>query len=265
MVYTDNTDCDACFEHCPTKAVDMVLYPNPANKRLKIPEVKPEYCIGWGGGEHACPTQDDGEKSALNGHHSPDLPCERKIPMKTILVLLLALVSLSAPASAQPAPANDYECIGDGVSVYYSEDSFEGGPQVYFTFDNTTIVRFEDEFSISETDLGYMVTTVYRKVPNVFTETLTVILPAVNVTERRPEVTFATRFFKTHTRTPKGGPEQVKGLIQQSTSYRLVCKACAAMSSTGRVAAMSEDLFGSGMGFPAGQGRDGNGSWPAVP
>ena len=42
VVYTDNTDCGACSEHCPTKAVDMVPYPNPLNKRLKIPEMKPE-------------------------------------------------------------------------------------------------------------------------------------------------------------------------------------------------------------------------------
>jgi Pyruvate/2-oxoacid:ferredoxin oxidoreductase delta subunit len=34
VVYTDNTDCGACSEQCPTKAVDMVPYPNPANKRL---------------------------------------------------------------------------------------------------------------------------------------------------------------------------------------------------------------------------------------
>ncbi len=148
--------------------------------------------------------------------------------MKTILVLLLALVSLSATASAQPVPANAYECIGDGVSVIYDMDSFVGGPQVYFTCDNITIALFDDEFSVSETVLGYMVTAVYRKVPYQFTDTLTVILPVVNVTERKPEVTFVTRLFKTHTRTPKGGPEMVKGLVQQSTSYRLVCKAGAA-------------------------------------
>ncbi len=57
VVYTDNKDCGACSEHCPTKAVNMVPYPNPVNKRLVIPEVKPEYCIGCGGCEHACPTK----------------------------------------------------------------------------------------------------------------------------------------------------------------------------------------------------------------
>jgi ferredoxin len=57
VVFTDNTACGACSEHCPTKAVDMVDYPNPANKKLKIPEMKADYCIGCGGCEHACPTK----------------------------------------------------------------------------------------------------------------------------------------------------------------------------------------------------------------
>lgn len=57
VVYTDNTVCGACSEHCPTKAVNMVPYPNPLNKPLTIPDVKPELCIGCGGCEHACPTK----------------------------------------------------------------------------------------------------------------------------------------------------------------------------------------------------------------
>lgn len=57
VVHTDKTNCGACSEHCPTKAVNMVPYPNPANKKLVIPEVKAEYCIGCGGCEHACPTK----------------------------------------------------------------------------------------------------------------------------------------------------------------------------------------------------------------
>ncbi len=57
VVFTDNTACGACSEHCPTKAVSMVNYANPANKPLTIPEVKPDYCIGCGACEHACPTR----------------------------------------------------------------------------------------------------------------------------------------------------------------------------------------------------------------
>ena len=57
VVHTDKTNCGACSEHCPTKAVNMVPYPNTANKPLVIPQVNPELCIGCGGCEHACPTK----------------------------------------------------------------------------------------------------------------------------------------------------------------------------------------------------------------
>jgi formate hydrogenlyase subunit 6/NADH:ubiquinone oxidoreductase subunit I len=57
VVHTDLTNCGACSEHCPTKAVHMVPYPNPENKPLVIPDVTPEYCVGCGGCEHACPTK----------------------------------------------------------------------------------------------------------------------------------------------------------------------------------------------------------------
>ncbi len=52
VVYTENTDCGACTEHCPTKAVTMVPY-----KNSRMPEVNPDYCIGCGACEHACPTR----------------------------------------------------------------------------------------------------------------------------------------------------------------------------------------------------------------
>lgn len=57
VVHTDKTNCGACSEHCPTKAVNMVPYPNAANKPLVIPKVDPDVCIGCGGCEHACPTK----------------------------------------------------------------------------------------------------------------------------------------------------------------------------------------------------------------
>ncbi|WP_439181938.1 4Fe-4S dicluster domain-containing protein [Carboxylicivirga taeanensis] len=51
VVYTDGTDCGACSEHCPTKAVNMVPYEG----KLLIPEVNQEICIGCGACEHPCP------------------------------------------------------------------------------------------------------------------------------------------------------------------------------------------------------------------
>ena len=57
VVYTDNNNCGACSEHCPTKAVDMVPYANPVGKQLVIPEVNTDICVGCGACEHACPTK----------------------------------------------------------------------------------------------------------------------------------------------------------------------------------------------------------------
>lgn len=52
IVETEGTDCGACAEHCPTKAVHMVPYKN----NLVIPEVNEDICIGCGACEYACPT-----------------------------------------------------------------------------------------------------------------------------------------------------------------------------------------------------------------
>lgn len=52
IVVTKKTDCGACSEHCPTKAVKMVPY-----ERLRLPEVDDELCVGCGACEHACPTK----------------------------------------------------------------------------------------------------------------------------------------------------------------------------------------------------------------
>ncbi|MCX6257206.1 MAG: 4Fe-4S dicluster domain-containing protein [Bacteroidia bacterium] len=53
IVFTDNTDCGACSEHCPTKAVHMVPYKG----KLKIPEVNNKICVGCGACEYACPVK----------------------------------------------------------------------------------------------------------------------------------------------------------------------------------------------------------------
>jgi ferredoxin len=53
VVYTDNTSCGACSEHCPTRACDMVPYIG----ELTIPEVNEDTCIGCGACEYICPTR----------------------------------------------------------------------------------------------------------------------------------------------------------------------------------------------------------------
>jgi ferredoxin-type protein NapF len=53
IVYTDNTACGSCSEHCPTQAVKMVPY----KEGLTIPETDTEICIGCGACEFACPVK----------------------------------------------------------------------------------------------------------------------------------------------------------------------------------------------------------------
>lgn len=52
IVRTRKTDCGACAEHCPTKAVSM----KPKGK-LKEPTITPETCIGCGACEFICPSR----------------------------------------------------------------------------------------------------------------------------------------------------------------------------------------------------------------
>jgi ferredoxin len=51
IVKTQGTDCAACSEQCPTQAVTTVPY----GQNLRLPQLNPDFCIGCGGCEFACP------------------------------------------------------------------------------------------------------------------------------------------------------------------------------------------------------------------
>jgi ferredoxin len=53
IVFTDNTSCGACSEHCPVQAVKM----EPYKDSLTLPHVYEELCIGCGGCESICPVR----------------------------------------------------------------------------------------------------------------------------------------------------------------------------------------------------------------
>ncbi|MGL6225113.1 MAG: 4Fe-4S dicluster domain-containing protein [Thermoguttaceae bacterium] len=56
VVKTQETNCGACAEHCPTGAVKMVPYGKP-ELSLKIPEITAELCVGCGACEYICPVR----------------------------------------------------------------------------------------------------------------------------------------------------------------------------------------------------------------
>jgi ferredoxin len=55
VVVTNSTDCAACSEHCPTKAVFTIPYGN----NLRLPSLNDGLCIGCGACENVCPAKPD--------------------------------------------------------------------------------------------------------------------------------------------------------------------------------------------------------------
>lgn len=57
IVNTDEVQCTACQQHCPTGAIMLVDRDPGKEKSLKIPVVDKELCIGCGACEHLCPAR----------------------------------------------------------------------------------------------------------------------------------------------------------------------------------------------------------------
>ena len=53
IVFTEEKDCGACSEHCPTQAVHMIDYKDG----LTIPEITADLCTGCGACESICPSK----------------------------------------------------------------------------------------------------------------------------------------------------------------------------------------------------------------
>jgi ferredoxin len=53
VVHTQNWNCGACSEHCPTQAVKMIPYKDG----LTIPFIDADICVGCGGCEFICPVR----------------------------------------------------------------------------------------------------------------------------------------------------------------------------------------------------------------
>ncbi len=79
IVETQKTECGACSERCPTKAVHMIPY-----NGLFLPEVRDQYCIGCGACEYSCPTVPYKaiyvEGNAI--HQKAEKPIEEKLEQK---------------------------------------------------------------------------------------------------------------------------------------------------------------------------------------
>ena len=140
---------------------------------------------------------------------------------------LLVLASLAA-SSAAATPANFYECRGTTASASYVTQSLVG-TVLTITVNGTTYQAFDEEIRDEETVLGHLLTLTTDVIPDLFTDTLTLLLPDVNISGFGPKTSFATRLFKTRIHTSIGGPQLVDGVIQSNRSAPLKCTATAAV------------------------------------
>jgi Pyruvate/2-oxoacid:ferredoxin oxidoreductase delta subunit len=77
IVFTENTSCGACSEHCPVQAVKMEAYKDG----LTLPHVYEELCIGCGGCESICPVRPVKAINILANpvHQTAQRPPEEKV------------------------------------------------------------------------------------------------------------------------------------------------------------------------------------------
>jgi hypothetical protein len=140
--------------------------------------------------------------------------------MKILLSLGLALFST---ASLATTPAGLYECSGNGVTVNYMATDMGTPHSLKFAIGGKTFSGIDTEIREEVTVLGHLLTITRSAVPDIRTDTLTLLIPDVNVRNSGAYKKFDTRIFSTRTRTSFGGPQFVEGVIQNNASRIVHC------------------------------------------
>jgi hypothetical protein len=122
----------------------------------------------------------------------------------------------AASSVAEAQEPNVFELKGMGIEVTYSTTSFTGQPQLTYRDKKRTLTFHGEEIRQVDSEIGQQVTVTLEQVPDLRTETLTLILPAINV--EGAGTSFQTNAILTTHRTSIGGPDLVKGVLQ---TYRI--------------------------------------------
>jgi hypothetical protein len=104
-----------------------------------------------------------------------------------------------------------------------------GSPSLRFTFGSKIFTGKGADIKNEVTVLGHLLTITRAVVPDLHTDTLTLLLPDVNVSNFGISKEFDTRVFTTRTETSIGGPQLVDGVIQNNTSRLVHCMGTAAV------------------------------------
>jgi hypothetical protein len=125
-------------------------------------------------------------------------------------------------------PANYYECKSStkNITVYYLPfGDVVSKPTLFFSVDKRTYEAVGDEIQLQKTVLGNLISMVKTSVPDLYTDTMTLLLPDVYVTDFGNQTNFKTKFLITHASDSIGGPQFISGVIQTNRVTTLNCSA----------------------------------------
>jgi hypothetical protein len=147
--------------------------------------------------------------------------------MKIQKYIAMGLLFSSFPSFAEFIPVNSYECKGNAITVSYSTTSFIGKPQAKFIISKQPISGTGEEVTVQQTVLGNLVTLTKKTIPDLYTDTITVLLPDINVAKLGAKVTFNAQLISSRARTSIAGTQLVNGVIQKNIVYPINCTATA--------------------------------------
>ena len=152
----------------------------------------------------------------------------QKIAFIWFILLLVSICGITNGAEKAPSDVRDvsagaeaqepnvFELKGIGIELTYSITSLSGQPQLTYKDMKRTLTYRGEEIRQLDSEIGQQVTVTLEQIPDLRTETLTLILPAIN--EEGSGVSFQTNAILTTHRTSIGGPALVKGVLQ---TYRI--------------------------------------------
>jgi hypothetical protein len=150
----------------------------------------------------------------------------KKYRIQQGLAVCLALISSSSFAINSPEPATVFNCVGKGIAASYQDSaaSFIGISSLSFTIGSITVSGTNNEYTVQKTVAGNLMTLVTKTVPNESTDSLSLLLPDVNLSGK--VVVFNTQLIKTHTlTTPPTGFLYVNGVVQKNVIVPVKCQA----------------------------------------
>lgn len=141
--------------------------------------------------------------------------------------LFFGLLLSTTAIFAAPIKANSFQCKGQNTTIEYSSSSFSGEPLLSIVQNKQQVTKRGTEIQIQQTVLGNLISVMKSAIPDFSSETLTILLPDVNVSKLGRQTLFSSKLFITQTKTSIDGSDLVVGKIQSNQVLSISCKATA--------------------------------------